>query len=276
MILQSFPVFVRPLRPLNSIRTATAKKCHLSSRTWSPLPRSNWAMVAVRDKTKEINAADVEHMAALVTGGLLVVSGMRRKGILGSLFKYAGLALLYRGQKGYRRLYDALGIALCEAPTGVGRQNFRAESSIVVERPREEMYRIWRNLQNLPVFMDHLISVHEIDDERSLWVARAPGGMVVKWDARIINDLENELIAWETLEGSGVDHVGSVHFEDGPKKGTTKLRIVLRYDPPADSLGAWIAKLFHNDPQSQIDKDLLRFKAIMELGGAKRSPVSVR
>ncbi|HWD37461.1 MAG TPA: SRPBCC family protein [Fimbriimonas sp.] len=223
-------------------------------------------MVAVRPKTKEINASDVEHIAALTVGGLLFVSGIRRGGALGSLFKVGGLALLFRGQQGYGRLYNAMGIPLCHSLTGIGKQNVRVESSIVVNRPRAEIYRIWRNLQNLPVFMDHLVSVHELDDDDSLWVARAPAGMVIKWQARIINDLENELIAWETVEGSGVDHAGSVRFEDAGKDQTL-VRIVLRYDPPADMLGAWIGKIFHNDPQSQIDRDLARFKAIMELGG---------
>ena len=223
-------------------------------------------MIAVREKTKEINASDVEHLGALITGGLLVLSGMRRGGAIGTLFKLGGLALIYRGQQGYRALYDAIGIALPDEPTGVGRQNVRVEASIVVNRPREELYRIWRNLQNMPVFMDHLLSVNEIDDTRSLWVAKAPAGMVVKWDAKIINDVENELIAWTTMEGSGVDHAGTVRFSDAPN-GTTKIDVVFRYDPPADMLGVFVAKLFRNDPQQQIEKDLAKFKAIMEIGG---------
>lgn len=235
-------------------------------------------MIAVREKTKEINAADVEHLATLLTGGLLLFSGLRRQDTLGSALKLGGLALIFRGQQGYRRLYKALGLPMPYEPTGVGRQNVRVESTILVKRPREEIYRIWRNFQNLPVFMDHLTSVHEIDDTRSIWVARAPAGMVIKWDAEIINDIENELIAWSTLEGSGVDHAGSIRFTD--EDGHTRIKIVLRYDPPADRIGIWIAKIFQNDPQRQIDRDLERFKAIMELGGkpkrARERKVSVR
>lgn len=223
-------------------------------------------MVPVRDNSKEINAADVEHVGALMIGGFLLLSGMRREGIFGTLLKAGGLAMLYRGQQGYRRLYDALGIAIPEESTGVGRQNVRVQAEIEVARGREEIYRIWRNLSNLPVFMDHLLSVHEIDDRRSLWVARAPAGMVVKWDAKIVNDVENELIAWNTIEGSGVDHAGTVRFRDGSHPGTTRIQVNFRYDPPADMVGVWVARVFRNDPKSQIEKDLLRFKAIMELG----------
>lgn len=222
-------------------------------------------MVPIRDTNKEINAADIEHIGALVSGGLMVMKGFRRGGPVGLLYKAAGLGLLYRGQKGYRRLYSAMGLCLKDEPTGVGKQNAKVDCSIVIDRPREELFRIWRNLENLPVFMNHLISVHEVDDTRSLWVARAPAGTVIKWEAEIINVVENELIAWSSLEGSGVDSVGSVHFEDVP--GGTRVHVVLRYDPPGDMLGIWIAKIFQSDPQTQIYQDLKRFKAIMEIGG---------
>jgi uncharacterized membrane protein len=223
-------------------------------------------MVPVRTKTKELNAADVEHVAALASGAAMMLLGFRRGGLKGALMKVGGLALLYRGQQGYRRLYEAVGLELPAAPTGVGKKNVRVDASIMINRPRRELYRIWRNLENLPVFMEHLLSVHEIDDRRSLWVARAPAGMVVKWDAEIVNDKEDELIAWRTLEGSGVDHAGSVHFDEA--ENGTLLRIILRYDPPADLLGAWFARLVKSDPQTQIEKDLRRFNAIMEIGGS--------
>lgn len=223
------------------------------------------------DKTLQtrtpIDAADVEHIAALLTGGLMLMTGYRKGGLGGLLFKAGGVALLYRGQQGYRRLYNALGVQMAEQPTGVGKQNVRVEAEVTVRKPREELYRIWRNLENLPVFMDHLVNVVELDDTHSRWVGKAPAGMVITWDAHIVNDIENELIAWETLEGSGVDNAGSVHFED-EGDDATRIRVVLRYDPPADLFGAFIAKLFHNDPQRQIEQDLRRFKRIMEVGSA--------
>jgi uncharacterized membrane protein len=91
--------------------------------------------------------------------------------------------------------------------------------------------------------------------------------MVIKWDAKIVNDVENEMIAWTTLEGSGVDHSGTIRFSD-EEDGMTRIDIVFRYDPPADMVGVFIAKLFKNDPQRQIEHDLEQFKAIMEIGGA--------
>lgn len=188
---------------------------------------------------------------------------------MGSVLKLSGLALIYRGQQGYRRLYEAFGIKLPETVTGAGKTSLRVQSSIIVARPAAELYRIWRNLSNLPVFMDHLLSVTEVDDERSIWVSKLPGGLVAKWDSVIINDVENELIAWSTLEGSGVDNAGSVRFRD-EGFGNTRITVVFRYTPPADRLGAFIGQIFGVDPQRQIDRDLRHFKDIMELGSEKR------
>jgi uncharacterized membrane protein len=221
-------------------------------------------------KSQGIDASDIEHIGALVSGGLLLLSGLRRGGPVGFLFKIAGLGLLYRGQQGYGRLYEAVGVDMPKQPTGVGLQNVRVDSEIVVDQPREMVYQLWRNLENLPLFMTHLQSVEEVDERRSVWVAKAPAGTIVKWEAEIVNEVENELIAWQTLEGSGVDNAGSVHFEDAGD-GSTRIRVVIRYDPPGDMLGVWVAKIFQNDPQKQVDVDLQRFKQIMEMGDRARS-----
>ena len=63
-------------------------------------------MISIRSKSKEINAADVEHLGALFAGGLLLVKGFQKPGMVGKLHKLAGALLIYRGQQGYRRLYD--------------------------------------------------------------------------------------------------------------------------------------------------------------------------
>ena len=219
-----------------------------------------------RQEGREINAADIEHITALSLGGLLLMKGLFKGGPLGLLYKIGGAALVYRGANGYRPLYDALGVEMPETATGVGKRNARVEHQILIKRPPQELYRIWRNLENLPIFMENLHSVHEIDDTKSLWVAKAPAGTVIKWKAEIINDIENELIAWQSLEGSGVDNAGTVRFEDSGD-GATMVHVVLRYDPPGDQLGIWAAKAFGRDPQREIEADLDRFKAIMEIGG---------
>ena len=72
---------------------------------------------------------------------------------------------------------------------------------------------------------------------------------------------------FRSLPGAEVDHAGSVHFE--PDVGDhTLVRVILRYDPPAGRLGARVARLFGEDPATQVADDLRRFKQVMEAGDA--------
>ena len=142
----------------------------------------------------------------------------------------------------------------------------RVAPSVTINRSPEELYRFWRDLQNLPRFMKHLESVRWIDGGRSRWAAKAPAGMTVEWDAEITEDRPNELIAWRSLEGSDVDNVGSVRFERAPGGRGSIVKVEMRYRQPAGVFGVTAAKLLGKNPVRQIKDDLRRFKQIMEAG----------
>src|SRR4029079_10328339 len=84
--------------------------------------------------------------------------------------------------------------------------------SIRLEVPLADVYRFWRRLENLPLFMTHLERVTEVSDGRSHWVAAGPGGLAVEWEAEIIHEVENKVLAWRSLPGSDVVTAGSVNF----------------------------------------------------------------
>jgi uncharacterized membrane protein len=134
---------------------------------------------------------------------------------------------------------------------------------VLVNRPAHELYQFWRNFENLPRFMDHLESVTVIDENQSHWVAKAPAGTRVEWNAAIHNEIEDELIAWRSLPGADVNNAGSVHFTPAGE-GRTEVRVVLSYEPPAGKMGAAIAKLLGEEPSQQVEDDLRRFKQVME------------
>jgi uncharacterized membrane protein len=147
-----------------------------------------------------------------------------------------------------------------------GDSEIRVAQSVTINRSPEELYRFWRDFQNLPRFMKHIESARETEGGQSHWVAKAPAGTTVEWDARITEDRPNELIAWRSLEGSDVDHVGSVRFERAPGGRGAIVKVEMRYRPPAGVVGATVAKLLGKDPRRQIRDDLRRFKQIMEAG----------
>jgi uncharacterized membrane protein len=127
------------------------------------------------------------------------------------------------------------------------------------------VYAYWRDFSNLPRFMRHLESVTE-DGNRSHWVAKAPAGQQVEWDAELTQDEPNERISWHSMEGSDVHHGGTVTFRSAPGGRGTEVRVELEYDPPLGKLGSKVAMLWREEPGQQVQDDLRHFKQVMETG----------
>jgi uncharacterized membrane protein len=142
----------------------------------------------------------------------------------------------------------------------------QVRKSLIINRTPEELYQFWHDFENLPTFMQHLESVRVTGEGHSHWVAKAPAGTSVEWDAEIIEDRENELIAWRSLEGADVENSGSVRFEAAPGKRGTIVKVEMNYNPPGGAIGAAIAKLMGDDPGQQAQESLRCLKQFMETG----------
>jgi uncharacterized membrane protein len=221
--------------------------------------------------TSELNVAQVERWASALGGAALTVYGIRQRSIAGAMIAASGGALIARGATGHCPVYAVSGVNTAdgESDTRValaGRRGVHVEVAATIDRPPEELYAFWRNFENLPRFMPHLVSVRTLDDCRSHWVARAPGGRTVEWDAEVINEIANQLIAWRTLSGADVASAGSVHFKSaGPDRGT-HVYVHMQYSPPAGRVGAAIAWMLGHEPNQVIQEDIRRFKQLLETG----------
>jgi len=138
--------------------------------------------------------------------------------------------------------------------------------TVTINRPRQEVYAFWRKLENLPQFMENIVSISAIDAKKSHWVVTAPGGKTVEWDSVIVEDIPNQLISWKSAEGSDIIHSGHVEFRDAQGKRGTEVTATILYDPPGGALGKIVAKLFQEEPKIQSRRDLRRFKQLMETG----------
>jgi len=212
--------------------------------------------------TGVVNVGHKERLASVLAGSGLLALGLFRRSRSGWALAGTGAMLLYRGLRGQCAVYRALGIDRSGAEEGRrGNLGVRVERAVSVEEPAEKVYRFWRDFRNLPLIMANLESVSVQSPTRSHWVAKGPVGTSVEWDAEIINDKPNELIAWRA-EGSLVEHAGSVHFEPRPD-GSTLVRVSLQYDPPGGELAHMITTLFGEDPGPRIEEDLTRLKEAM-------------
>lgn len=215
------------------------------------------------------NVSVAERWISIVAGSALVANVLRSRSVGGIIGAAAGLALLQRGATGNCPVYRQFGLSTSDEegsaviPYGRG---IRVERGVTILRPAAEIYSFWRDFNNLSRFMDHVESVRIIDDKRSHWEVRGPAGHDVSWDAEIINDVPNQLIAWKTAGHPEVEHAGSVHFKELPNSRGTEILVVLRYDPPGGRMGSLIAKLFGEEPGMQVASDLRRLKRILEVG----------
>lgn len=147
----------------------------------------------------------------------------------------------------------------------------RASASTTIDKPVAQIYRQWRNLESLPTFMHHLESVRNEGALRSHWKAKAPAGKTVEWEAEIIKDDPNEVIAWRSVGSADVNNSGSVRFVPAPGGRGTEIHVEVEYDLPGGALAGIVAKVFGEDPKQQLSDDLRRFKQMMELGEVVRS-----
>ncbi|AFZ31609.1 SRPBCC family protein [Gloeocapsa sp. BRSZ] len=217
-----------------------------------------------QDKSSEqspesIEAGEKERWASLIGGGAMVLMGLRQRSLRGVLMAVAGGGLLYQGAKKQSTLKQA------QEAIGLN-QPIKVEKTVTINKPAAELYNYWRDFERLPTFMKHLESVTVLDDKRSHWVAKAPLDAKVEWDAEIIQEQENELIAWASTEDADIENSGFVRFKPAPGNRGTEVKVVMEYNPPGGAIASALAKLFGEEPDQQIGDDLRRFKQLMEAG----------
>ena len=207
------------------------------------------------------NVGDTERWGSLITGGALVLTGLSKRSLRGALMAIAGGTLAYHGAAGQKSLAETVTEA-----AGLDKP-IRVEKTVTIQnKSPEELYTFWHDFGNLPTFMKHLKSVTIISDTRSHWIANAPMGASVEWDAEIITDRPNQLITWASVEGADVSNSGFVRFQSAPPGRGIEVKLVMEYSPPGGGLTAAIAKVFGENPEQQIGEDLRRFKMLMETG----------
>jgi uncharacterized membrane protein len=229
-------------------------------------------MQVITHRKHGANLTETEKWLSIIAGSALAVYGLTRRTRGGVATAVFGGSLIHRGATGHCYVYEALGVST--AAKGQGSETtsvpyelgIRVDHAVTINRPRADVYAFWRDLENLPRFMEHLQSVKVLDETRSHWVAQAPAGRTVEWDAVIHNEIPNERLAWRSLPGASVDHAGAVIFSDAPAGRGTEVRVELQYNPPGGMVGAALAKLWREEPSQQIRSDMQRLKQILEAG----------
>jgi uncharacterized membrane protein len=209
---------------------------------------------------KHANMAPAERWLSVLGGSALSYLAVKKRKSLGRMaLTTAGGLLLFRGTTGRCPVYNALGISTAGEHAGI-----TIEKTVVIGRPREEVYSYWHDFSNLPNFMSHLESVEVLDDRMSRWVAKTPGGMHLTWNAETTKDIPNEKIKWRSLPGSDFGNKGSVSFKPGPNGNDTELKFKMTYYPPGGAAAVAVSELVNIITAQEIEKNLNQFKEMME------------
>jgi|TARA_R100000049_G_C1956684_1_gene113715 uncharacterized membrane protein len=140
--------------------------------------------------------------------------------------------------------------------------------SVTIRKPAADLYAYWRDFANLPEFMENVESItkHGGTKGRAVWTIKAPGGTSVDLKTEIAEEVENERIAWRSVDGSDIETNGEVTFTQAPGDRGTRVSLHIEYDAPGGSAGRALAKAFLREPAVQARHDLKRFKMLMETG----------
>ncbi|HYK77047.1 MAG TPA: SRPBCC family protein [Daejeonella sp.] len=205
-----------------------------------------------------------ERIASIGAGVRLVSHGIKNMvahPFRNTLLTATGGYLIYRGITGNCPIYNFIAKRITQKSAS----NIHINTTLMVNRPRWEVYNFWRELENLPLFMSHLVSIDKIDEKHSHWEAKLPGKVLqVGWDAAIVNDDPGNVIAWKSVAGSDINNSGKVEFSDSPDGHGTIIRTTISYMPPAGMVGNKVAKLLSPMFENMIRDDIRNFKRYIE------------
>lgn len=220
------------------------------------------------------NVGEGERWASLAGGAALAVAGWRRGGITGLALGTAAGMLLYRGATGHCAAYERMGRSTAKPGERglLAEREIHIDTRLTVARRAEDLYQFWRDFERLPQFMRHIVDVTTFDERRSHWVAQAPFGNTVEWDAEVIEDVPNERIHWRSNPEAAVQHHGKIEFRPIGTGDTTEIKVDIRYRPPGGRIGATLARYLNGLTEREMQEDLQRFRELMEMGVSTETP----
>jgi uncharacterized membrane protein len=198
-------------------------------------------------------------LGAIAAGAVMATWGLlARRGVTGAILATAGSALAVRGglNMSVRDLVEH----------AAGRRAIEIQKTVTVRAPIDRVFGLWRHVENFPRFMQHVqdVIVDEADPMKSKWIVDGPAGRPLEFESAITRVANLREICWRTAPGQIVEHAGIVRFD--PVLEGTRVTIRMSYRPPGGAIGHAIAHVLGWDPKARIDDDMVRMKALLEMG----------
>lgn len=212
------------------------------------------------NSNRQTNVGDSERVASAIAGAALVTWSLRRRSMGRFIALGLGGALIYRGASGHCSVYQSLDRNTADVTPA----NILA--TITVGKPADELYRLWREPENLSRIMGHFADVKPVEGGRLHWNVHGPRGSRMQWDAEITEDRAGECLCWASVAGASLPNEGEVRFRPAPQNRGTEVTLDLRFKPPGGPLGKAAIKALGPTPRLLASHALRRFKSLAETG----------
>ena len=148
------------------------------------------------------------------------------------------------------------------------------DASVTIQRPVDEVFRFYRDFENLPRFLGDVMAIERIDPTTSRWTIQGPLGIRVNWTIKVTDERTNESIHYETVTSPGLRTCWEIHFARGADTGETHVREVMK--PPLGTIGRVMLAFIGKFPAEEVAANLHRLKQVMETGKVTDTRYSVR
>jgi len=140
------------------------------------------------------------------------------------------------------------------------------EGEVSVDVPPGQMFRLWRNVENLPALVSHLQSVERQEGRRSRWTVRSPGESPLVWDVEADDEVENERLGWHSVPGAPIESATSVSFVPVDDGASTRVHLEVSYAPPENASSLNLERALGRRCLEGLADDLARMKRRIEAG----------
>ena len=127
----------------------------------------------------------------------------------------------------------------------------------------EEVYDLWKNMENVPRWMPLVKEVKVLPgtEELSRWKFGLGFPLLTEWTSRITRRVPQRLVAWESV--SGLSNCGCAEFF--PTEQGCRLRLTLAFELPGGIVGAFLEAIgIERWLESNLVESLHRFQSLIE------------
>jgi uncharacterized membrane protein len=129
---------------------------------------------------------------------------------------------------------------------------------IEVAVPIDVVWGLWSDLTQMPRWMKWIegVSIDANDPTISIWKLGS-GGMVFNWKSRIVKQVPNQIIQWESIDG--LPNRGAIRFYDRGESGSI-VKMTIAYAIPSIVKQIMSGLSLGQVVESTLQADLNRFR----------------